>query len=189
MPEKIPVTALSFKKDDQFLIVSGEISPGIRTPKVRKYKIAEAAEPFGVINYTVLALYLLISLGIGIYFMRKQKSTEDYFVGGGRIPWWASGLSVFGTLLSAITFMAIPAKAFITDWSFFMLTIAAILITPVIAFLFIPFSINSRLPPPMSFWKIGSTTLQGHSEAFPSFSFNSGVSESYYYCPLWQYRL
>ncbi|MFC4094569.1 sodium:solute symporter family transporter [Euzebyella saccharophila] len=139
LPEKIPVTALSFKKDDQFLIVSGEISPGIRTPKVRKYKIAEAAEPFGVINYTVLALYLLISLGIGIYFMRKQKSTEDYFVGGGRIPWWASGLSVFGTLLSAITFMAIPAKAFITDWSFFMLTIAAILITPVIAFLFIPF--------------------------------------------------
>ena len=139
LPHKIPVTALSFKKDDEFFIVSGEISPGIRTPKVQKYKIAEAAEPFGVINYTVLALYLLISLCIGIYFMRKQKSTDDYFMGGGRIPWWASGLSVFGTLLSAITFMAIPAKAFITDWSFFFLNITAILITPVIAFIFIPF--------------------------------------------------
>ncbi len=139
LPNQIPVTALSFKKDDEFFIVSGEISPGIRTPKVQKYKIAEAAEPFGVINYTVLALYLLISLMIGVYFARKQKSTEDYFVGGGRIPWWASGLSVFGTLLSAITFMAIPAKAFITDWSFFFLNITAILITPVIAFIFIPF--------------------------------------------------
>ena len=139
LPDKIPVTALSFKKDDEFFIVSGEISPGIRTPKVQKYKIAEAVEPFGAINYTILALYLLISLCIGIYFMRKQKSTEDYFVGGGRIPWWASGLSVFGTLLSAITFMAIPAKAFITDWSFFFLNITAILITPVIAFIFIPF--------------------------------------------------
>lgn len=137
--DKIPVTALSFKKDDDFMIISGEISPGIRTPKVRKFKIAEAVEPFGAINYTVLALYLLISLCIGIYFMRKQNSTEDYFVGGGRIPWWASGLSVFGTLLSAITFMAIPAKAFITDWSFFFLNITAILITPVIAFIFIPF--------------------------------------------------
>ncbi len=136
---QIPVTALAFQYDDDFYIVSGEISPGIRTPKVQKFEIAKDTEPFGAINYTVLALYLLISLFIGIYFMRKQKSTEDYFVGGGRIPWWASGLSVFGTLLSAITFMAIPAKAFITDWSFFFLNITAILITPVIAFIFIPF--------------------------------------------------
>ncbi|APQ16736.1 sodium:solute symporter family transporter [Maribacter hydrothermalis] len=135
----IPVTALSFKKDEGFVIISGEVSPGIRTAAVRQFKIAEAAEPFGVINYTVLVLYLLVSLMIGVYFARKQKSTEDYFVGGGRIPWWASGLSVFGTLLSAITFMAIPAKAFITDWSFFFLNITAILITPVIAFIFIPF--------------------------------------------------
>jgi Na+/proline symporter len=129
----------SFKYDDEFFIISGEVSPGIRTPKVQKFTIAEAAEPFGAINYTVLTLYLLISLGIGVYFMRKQKSTDDYFVGGGRIPWWASGLSVFGTLLSAITFMAIPTKAFITDWSFFFLNITAILITPLIAFIFIPF--------------------------------------------------
>lgn len=139
LPDKIPVTALSFQSNDEFIIVSGEVSPAVRTPKVQKYKIAAAAEPFGALNYTVLALYLLISLMIGVYFARKQKSTEDYFVGGGRIPWWAAGLSVFGTLLSAITFMAIPAKAFITDWSFFFLNITAILITPVIAFIFIPF--------------------------------------------------
>lgn len=136
---QIPVTSLSFKENDEFFIISGEVSPGIRTPKIQKYKIASETKPFGVINYIVLVLYLLISVGIGIYFMRKQKSTEDYFVGGGRIPWWAAGLSVFGTLLSAITFMAIPAKAFITDWSFFFLNITAILITPVIAFIFIPF--------------------------------------------------
>lgn len=136
---KIPVTALTFENKDGFTVVSGEVSPGIRTPAVQTYTIAAAAEPFGAINYTVLIIYLLISLMIGIYFARKQKSTEDYFVGGGRIPWWAAGLSVFGTLLSAITFMAIPAKAYITDWSFFFLNITAILITPVIAFIFIPF--------------------------------------------------
>lgn len=136
---KIPVTALNFSTKDGFIIVSGEVSPGVRTPKVQQYIISDAAEPFGTVNYIVLALYLLISLLIGVYFANKQKSTDDYFVGGGRIPWWASGLSVFGTLLSAITFMAIPAKAFLTDWSYFMLNMAAILITPVIAFMFIPF--------------------------------------------------
>ena len=139
LPSKIPVTSLSFKNKDEFFIISGEVSPGIRTPKVQRFKINNMAEPFGLVNYIVLVLYLLISLLIGVYFARKQKTTEDYFVGGGRIPWWASGLSVFGTLLSAITFMAIPAKAFVTDWSFFMLNIMAILITPVIAFIFIPF--------------------------------------------------
>ncbi|HUH27676.1 sodium:solute symporter, partial [Gelidibacter sp.] len=139
LPSKMPVTALSFKNNNDFFIISGEVSPGIRTSGVQSFKIADAAHPFGILNYSVLALYLLISELIGLYFARKQKSTEDYFVGGGRIPWWASGLSVFGTLLSAITFMAIPAKAFVTDWSFFFLNITAILITPLIAFVFIPF--------------------------------------------------
>lgn len=139
LPSQIPVTALSFKNNDDFIIVSGEVSPGIRTSGVQNFKIADAAHPFGILNYSILAIYLLISVLIGLYFARKQKSTEDYFVGGGRIPWWAAGLSVFGTLLSAITFMAIPAKAFITDWSFFFLNITAILITPLIAFVFIPF--------------------------------------------------
>lgn len=88
---------------------------------------------------------MCISVLIGLYFSRKQRSTEDYFTGGGRIPWWASGLSVFGTLLSAITFMAIPAKAFITDWSYFMLNMTAILITPVIAYIFIPYFAKLRI--------------------------------------------
>lgn len=142
---KIPVTALSFSDQDNFIIVSGEISPGIRTPKVQAFKIAEAAHPFGLLNYGILAAYLCISVLIGLYFSRKQRSTEDYFTGGGRIPWWASGLSVFGTLLSAITFMAIPAKAFITDWSYFMLNMTAILITPVIAYIFIPYFAKLRI--------------------------------------------
>ncbi|ETN96276.1 hypothetical protein P278_07870 [Zhouia amylolytica AD3] len=136
---QIPVTALSFKMNDDFMIVSGEVAPGVRTPKVYKFGDQTDINRFGWLNYTVLALYLMISLVIGFYFSNKQKSTDDYFVGGGRIPWWASGLSVFGTLLSAITFMAIPAKAFITDWSYFFLNMAAIAITPLIAFLFIPY--------------------------------------------------
>lgn len=139
LQNKLPVTALSFKHDEVFYIVSGEVSPGIRTPKVYKFQLTQESNSFGTLNYSILFLYLLITLLIGTYFSRKQKSTEDYFVGGGRIPWWASGLSVFGTLLSAITFMAIPAKAFSTDWSFFFLNMTAILVTPIIAYVFIPY--------------------------------------------------
>lgn len=135
----LPVTSLGIKKENSFLLISGEMSPGVRTPKVFNFQDIEAVHSFGFLNYLVVFFYLLLSLAIGVYFSRKQKSTADYFVGGGRIPWWASGLSVFGTLLSAITFMAIPAKSFTTNWSFFMLNIAAIAVTPLIAFIFIPF--------------------------------------------------
>ena len=65
----IPVTALTFKNNDDFIIVSGEVAPGVRTPNVQSFKIADAAHPFGVINYSVLVLYLLISVMIGIYFV------------------------------------------------------------------------------------------------------------------------
>lgn len=139
LKDPLPVTALSWKTDDRVTILSGEQSPGIRTPEMIHLQTASATKPFGIVNYTVLALYLLISLVVGVYFSSKQQSTTDYFKGGGRIPWWAAGLSVFGTLLSAITFMAIPAKSFITDWSYFFLNIAAIVITPLIAYLFIPY--------------------------------------------------
>src|SRR5690606_11708765 len=73
------------------------------------------------------------------YFSFRQKTTTDYFKGGGRIPWWAAGLSVFGTALSAITFMAIPAKTYATDWSYFLYNMSVLLVTPFIVFLFIPF--------------------------------------------------
>lgn len=136
---QLAVTALSFQVDDFFYVISGEIAPGIRTPGSKKIFIEQLKNTFGWINYGVLALYLLVTLCIGLYFSKKQKSTKDYFSGGGRVPWWASGISVFGTLLSALTFMAIPAKAFLTDWSYFNINMTAILIVPVIAFLFIPY--------------------------------------------------
>ena len=76
---------------------------------------------------------------MGWYFSKRQKNTDDFFKGGGRIPWWAAGLSIFGTALSAITFMAIPAKTYATDWSYFMFNMGIVLVAPLIIWWFIPF--------------------------------------------------
>ena len=45
-------------------------------------------------DYFVIALYLAILAGFGL-FLRKRasKSLEDYFLGGKRLPWWAMGIS------------------------------------------------------------------------------------------------
>ena len=84
-------------------------------------------------------IYFLVLLWIGYFFSKRQKSTDDYFKGKGRVPWWAAGISIFGTLLSAITFMAIPAKVYDTDWAYFLYSLTVILLIPLIACMFIPF--------------------------------------------------
>ncbi len=65
---------------------------------------------FGTLNYIVLLVYLAAIMMVGVYFARRQKSADDYFKAGGRIPGWAAGISVFATTLSSITFMSIPQK-------------------------------------------------------------------------------
>ena len=96
----------------------GETMPGIRSDKISLIETRHETH-FGWLNWTVLILYLVAMLGMGIYFMRRENGAEDFFKGGGRIPWWAAGISIYATMLSAITYMAIPAKAYATDWTYY----------------------------------------------------------------------
>ncbi len=132
------VTTNAIRWNDDIVIPSGEVKPGRRTPKVWKGSVI-AAPAFGWVNYTVVGAYLLVLVGMGIYFSRSENTTNDYFKAGGRIPWWAAGLSIFGTQLSAITFMAIPAKTYATDWAYFMHNMTIIMVAPVIVLVFLPF--------------------------------------------------
>ena len=91
-----------------------------------------------VLDLIIILLYFIVLAWMGYYFLKRQKNTHDFFKGGRRIPWWAAGLSIFGTALSPITFIAIPAKTFSSDWSYFFLNISIVLVAPIITGLFIP---------------------------------------------------
>lgn len=96
------------------------------------------AKGFGWLNYTLLILYMLGMVGIGEYFRRREKSSQDFFLGGRKIPWWAAGLSIWATGVSAISYMAIPAKTYAFDWSYVSLGIWPVLTTFIAAYAFIP---------------------------------------------------
>lgn len=138
-PGLLPVTTNAFSWKNQYFITSGEIHPGIRTPIIWKGSKTERAGAFGWLNYLVIGLYFLVMIVIGVKYSRRQKSTEDYFKGGGRIPWWAAGLSLFGTSLSAITFMAIPAKTYMTDWGYFFFQMTPLIAAPILIAVYIPY--------------------------------------------------
>ena len=94
---------------------------------------------FKALDYSVLILYLLVLVGMGFYFSKREKGTEDFFLAGHRIPWWAAGISIFGTQLSAITFMSVPAKTYATDWTYFIMSLGIAAVAPLIVWVFLPF--------------------------------------------------
>ena len=117
MPTRTPpVTTPAVRWGADVVIPSGEIRPGVRSPIIWRARAKEGRASFGAVNWTVLGLYLASLLAMGFYFSRREKTTGDFFLGGRRIPWWAAGLSIYGTQLSAITFMAIPATTYRFNW-------------------------------------------------------------------------
>lgn len=134
----VPVTATLVPWGSGHVLASGESRPGVRTSEVFFVEPRATAAPFGGLDWTVLSLYLLALVWIGVVISRRERGTEDFFLAGRRIPWWAAGLSIFGTQLSAITFMAIPAKSFETDWVYFLQNMGIVAIAPLVAGLYLP---------------------------------------------------
>lgn len=107
-------------------------------------ELVQIKKSLPAIDWIMIVGYLLAMLGVGWYCYNREKrsagSTTDYFLAGRDVPWWAAGLSLYATGTSAISFIAIPALSFRTDWLYlsqqcigvFGLLIVAYKIIPVI---------------------------------------------------------
>lgn len=123
---------------NQVIVACGEIMPATRTNVIQIGNFERVRE-FGTLNWCIFIGYLLLMLPFGFFFMKRGKDTKDYFKGGGRIPWWVNGVSIFATMLSSLTFMTIPAMTFISDWRYFPLAITIFAMAPVVIYLYLPF--------------------------------------------------
>ena len=68
------------------------------------------------IDYIIVIVSVLLAIGMGMWFAHRQKDTNTYFAGGGKIPAWAVGISIFATLISSVTFLAYPGAAYEGNW-------------------------------------------------------------------------
>jgi solute:Na+ symporter, SSS family len=64
------------------------------------------------IDYAVIAAYMALMVGIGLYSVRFNKGASDYFRGANRIPWLVAGLSAFMSGFSAWTFTGAAGLAY-----------------------------------------------------------------------------
>ncbi len=133
------VTTTAVKWDEDIIIPGGESRPAVRSNRILIAKLNSTQGSFGWVNYLTIAIYLAVLVGVGIYTSSAGESTKEFFLGGQRIPWWAAGLSIFGTQLSAITFMAIPALVFRTDWVYFWANMMICIAAVITIYIYLPF--------------------------------------------------
>jgi len=63
-----------------------------------------------LLDWLMIALYASVVMGIGIYYSRKQTSTEEYFLGNRSMGSFVTGISIAVSILSTISFLAKPGE-------------------------------------------------------------------------------
>ncbi len=97
------------------------------------------------IDTAIIAAYLLGTTLFGCSFMFRKggRDADGFMTGGGRLPTWTVALSIFATHVSSIAFLGLPAKAFLTNWNPYVLSITVPIAAVIAAAWFVPFYRNS----------------------------------------------
>jgi SSS family solute:Na+ symporter len=83
------------------------------------------------IDYSIILISFIVSLFVGLWFAKRQKTTNNYFLAGGKLPSWAIGISILATLISSITFLAYPGSGYASNW---ILLVQGLMVPIVLAF-------------------------------------------------------
>lgn len=101
------------------------------------------------IDYFIVISYIVGMLILGLYFKKYVNSSEDYFLGGKSLPFWAIGMSIVVSDIGALDFVGVSGQAYRYgisvgnfDW---VGSVPAMLLA---AFIFIPY-----------FWRGGMYTI------------------------------
>lgn len=93
----------------------------------------------GVLDWIVIVLYFFVMVGIGFYAKSKIKDAADFFVAGGKIPWWLTGISHHMSGYSAAVFVGYAALAYTVGFAVYVWWALSITIACAIGmFLFAP---------------------------------------------------
>jgi len=89
-------------------------------------------------DFVVIAISVVVVLAIGAVSARRSKSAEGYFLAGRSMPGWVLGFSMMATLVSAMTFLALPAMTYEFNWWHFPGQLTFLVAIVVAVVLFVP---------------------------------------------------
>ena len=93
------------------------------------------------VDLAVIAAYLVGTtlFGCSFYFRKGSEDARTFMAGSGRIPGWVLALSIFATYVSSISFLALPAKAYLSNWNVLVLSFSIPIAAGIAAVWFVPF--------------------------------------------------
>jgi SSS family solute:Na+ symporter len=104
---------------------------------------------FSFIDIAVFVIYLLVIIGIGLWVSREkqghEKNTEDYFLAGKSLPWWAIGASLIAANISAEQFIGMSGSGFAIGLAIASYEWMAALTLIIVAKYFMPIFIEKKL--------------------------------------------
>jgi SSS family transporter len=100
---------------------------------------------FSFPQYAILILYVLISLIIGLWFARSQKSVESYYLAERSAPWWALAISIISSDTTAISYLGCAAIVFESDLQLSVATLAFPFAGLFVSLLFVPFLARQKV--------------------------------------------
>lgn len=77
-----------------------------------------------VVDLIVFLVYMTGIVFFGSLFFFKNRTSEQYTSGGGQLPSWVVGMSIFATFVSSISFLALPGKAYQSNWGAFVFSLS-----------------------------------------------------------------
>ena len=97
------------------------------------------------IDWAVVAVYLVWIVWDGLRRSKGTDKVDGYFLANRSLPWWAVGLSVMATQLSAITMIGTTGQGYAVGMSLLQQYYALPIAMIIIAVTFVPFFHNARI--------------------------------------------
>jgi len=97
------------------------------------------------LDWSIIAVYLAWIVWDGIRLSKNTNEIEGYFLASRSLPWWAVGLSVMATQLSAITMIGTTGQGYAVGMGLLQQYYALPIAMIIIAVTFVPFFHNARI--------------------------------------------
>ena len=91
-----------------------------------------------IADWSIIILYLLAIVGLGVWFGKDQRNTRDYFLGSKNIPWWGIGFSIVAAETSAVTIITVPGLAYGTNLLLIQVIIGYVIARLILAIVMVP---------------------------------------------------
>jgi solute:Na+ symporter, SSS family len=101
---------------------------------------------FGVLNWSIVIAFLAANLLLGYILGKKVDTAESFYIGNRTTPWWAIGMSVMATYVSALSFLGAPAWAYTDGLSALAIHLNYPIVIFIVITFFLPFFFNSGVP-------------------------------------------